>query len=131
MEEKKTILVALRSSRDHTRRNKIFVGINNHNPMPKAVRRGSCEWCNKALVPIGDRRRNGSRKCIDWDDRQYHLSCQKKMRRDEQADEPEPETSAALWEPRQTTIADVGFLGREFEAIVLEDTPHHNPLPTK
>ena len=44
-------------------------------PKPK------CKRCDKTLVPIGDRRKRGTRRHNDWNTRQYHKKCWKEMHR--------------------------------------------------
>ena len=55
-------------------------------PKPK------CKRCDKTLVPIGDRRKRGTRRHNDWSSRQYHKKCWKEMHRSQYA--PRPRWSA-------------------------------------
>jgi hypothetical protein len=45
--------------------------------MPKAPKpkRPLCLRCDKPLVPVADRRKGGTRRHCDWDDRDYHKKC--------------------------------------------------------
>jgi hypothetical protein len=46
-------------------------------------RGGTCEYCDKPLLPIGDRRRNGDAEVVDWDTRCHHRKCYRQLRREE------------------------------------------------
>lgn len=34
-----------------------------------------CSYCNKKIVPIRNKRKNGSSNGKDWDDRKLHVNC--------------------------------------------------------
>ena len=44
--------------------------------------RGYCQVCYKKLVPIADRRANGTLRHLDWDSREYHKKCWKQNMKD-------------------------------------------------
>ena len=39
----------------------------------------NCRHCNKALVPIADKRENGTSRHSDWPNRKYHKKCWKEL----------------------------------------------------
>ena len=61
-------------------------------PKPKPKPKPKCKRCDKTLVPIGDRRKRGTRRHNDWSSRQYHKKCWKEMHRSQYA--PRPRWSA-------------------------------------
>ena len=45
-------------------------------PKPKPTKpKRKCKRCDKTLMPIGDRRKRGTRRHNDWSSRQYHKKC--------------------------------------------------------
>ena len=51
-------------------------------PKPKLKpTKPKCKRCDRTLVPIGDRRKRGTRRHNDWSSRQYHKKCWKEMHR--------------------------------------------------
>ena len=51
-------------------------------PKPKPTKpKRKCKRCDKTLMPIGDRRKRGTRRHNDWSTSQYHKKCWKEMRR--------------------------------------------------
>ena len=50
-------------------------------PKPTKPKRKKCKRCDKTLMPIGDRRKRGTRRHNDWSSRQYHKKCWKEMHR--------------------------------------------------
>jgi len=43
---------------------------------------GNCEYCGKKLVPIANKRSNGTHRHNDWSTRKYHKKCWKEMNYD-------------------------------------------------
>jgi len=46
---------------------------------------GKCIWCKGKLVPIGNKRKNGSFYQKDWEGRQYHKKCYREMKERKEA----------------------------------------------
>jgi hypothetical protein len=57
--------------------------------MPKAPKpKRLCTRCDKPLVPVGDRRKGGTRRHFDWDTREFHKKCWKLECREARAAAP-------------------------------------------
>ena len=77
-------------------------------PKPKPKPKPKCKRCDKTLVPIGDRRKRGTRRHNDWSSRQYHknvrgythvASEEVRLRPSPLAPPPSAFEAATNWEP--------------------------------